>query len=443
MNKIFLIIRREYLSRVQKRSFIIMTILGPVIFAAFILIPTWMATMQDTNMKNVAVYDSAQVLLKHLPDDKFLKFEYPSGTSMATLKKELAAGQYYAVLEIDTSLMNSGRVSLFSNKQPSMGTNMYISGVVKNIVQDQKFEANHISLAVINSIHTDIQLTNIKLTEEGKEEKSNADIKMWVAYASGLLIYFFIFMFGVQVMRGVIEEKTNRIVEVIISSVRPFQLMMGKIVGIAFVGLTQFVLWVILTTVIYQAGAQLVGAHPAAANTAISSGMVQNMPQQAGNSTPKIQEPQKDAASSIFDQINLPLILCCFVFYFIGGYLLYGSMFAAVGSAVDNDTDTQQFMMPITIPLILGIFVMINTMTNPESTLSFWFSIIPFTSPIVMMARVAYGVPPAELVLSMALLVATFIGMTWLASRVYKVGILMYGKKVNYKELWKWIRYLN
>jgi ABC-2 type transport system permease protein len=254
-------------------------------------------------------------------------------------------------------------------------------------------------------------------------------------------------MFGAQVMRGVLEEKTNRVVEVIISSVTPFQLMMGKIIGIALIGLTQFVAWLILTIGISTFANQVFFA-PAlkpAMEMASPSDIMQSSPQasQLTESAPGDSGAAEMVGSIInqLGQINIPLVIGAFIFYFLGGYLLYGSLFAAIGAAVDNETDTQQFMLPITIPLIVGLFVMINSFLNPSGKLAVWFSMIPLTSPIVMMARIPFGVPPAQLLASVALLVITFIGTVWLAAKIYRTGILMYGKKVSYGELWKWIRY--
>ncbi|HSH51392.1 MAG TPA: ABC transporter permease, partial [Bacteroidales bacterium] len=250
-------------------------------------------------------------------------------------------------------------------------------------------------------------------------------------------------MFGAQVMRGVIEEKSSRIVEIIVSSAKPFQLMMGKIVGIALVGLTQFLLWIILTFIIVS-GVKT-AFFPELGTKNAQEVVVQDMfEEQNMEQIENIQPQNMDQFSGIFNSIksiDFGVIIGSFIFFFLGGYLLYGSLFAAVGSAVDNEADTQQFMFPITIPLILGIFVMINAINTPDSPIAFWFSIIPFTSPIVMMVRIPFGVPYWELALSMALLILTFLATTWMAGKIYRTGILMYGKKVNYKELWKWIRY--
>jgi len=268
-------------------------------------------------------------------------------------------------------------------------------------------------------------------------------LSMGIAYASALLIYMFIFLFGSQVMRGVIEEKTNRIVEVIVSSVKPFQLLMGKVVGVALVGLTQFLAWVALTLVlvVLAQGIFLPDITKEALQQANQMQMVGSL---AGDSVQlsATTEKARDVLQMI-QSINFGVLISCFLFFFIGGYLLYGSLFAAIGSAVDSETDTQQFMLPITIPLIVAIMVMINAMQNPDGVLAFWFSIIPLTSPIVMMARIPFGVPYSELALSAVLLILTFVGAIWLSAKIYRTGILIYGKKLTYRELWKWLTYKN
>ena len=270
---------------------------------------------------------------------------------------------------------------------------------------------------------------------------------MAVGYIGGFLIYMFIFFFGAQLMRGVIEEKVNRIVEVIVSSVKPFQLMMGKIIGIAMVGLTQFMIWVVTTFLLVTLTSTLIfpemnmsPTEQVISQDIMSSGPVEANPEAEPEAKSEDMDELMGFLSSLKD-INFALTLGSFIFYFLGGYLLYGAMFASIGAAVDNETDTQQFMLPLTIPLILALLVLVNSINNPDSSVSFWFSIIPFTSPIVMMGRLPFGVPDWEVGLSMALLVLTFIGMTWLAAKIYRTGILMYGKKTSYKEIAKWIRH--
>lgn len=444
MNKIRLIISREYLTRVKKKSFIVMTILGPILFAALFIAPAWIASMEDTEIKTIAVIDSSSVFINKIQDTDYIKFKYLENTTLDDVRKEFSESEYYAVLQILPSITyEPTAVHLFSKKQPGFAVKSYISSSMEKELRNQKLRAAGINDDVLSSIKSDVSIRTIQWTEDGTEKEGSTEIAMAVGYAGGFLIYFFIFMFGAQIMRGVIEEKTSRIIEIIVSSVRPFQLMMGKIIGVALVGLTQFLLWIVLTfaiitgvkTVLFpQLGTQ--NAQEVVAQDMFS----QNMP----DSQQVVQQQNMQEFESIFNSlktINYGVLIGSFIFFFLGGYLLYGSLFAAIGSAVDNEADTQQFMFPITIPLILGIFVMMNAIQTPDSPVAFWFSIIPFTSPIVMMVRIPFGVPYWELALSMGLLVLTFIGTTWLAGKIYRTGILMYGKKINYKELWKWIRY--
>jgi len=444
MNKINLIISREYLTRVKKKSFIILTILGPVLFAALFIGPAWIASIEDTEMKNIAVLDSSGIFINKLPDADYIKFEYIADKSLNDVKKEFPESDYYAVLQILPSIpYEPSAVHLYSKKKASFSVKSHIASSMEKELKNKKLRSHGIDEAVLESIKSDVSIRTIQWTDDGEAKESSTEIAMAVGYAGGFMIYIFIFMFGAQVMRGVIEEKSSRIVEIIVSSAKPFQLMMGKIVGIALVGLTQFLLWIILTFLIVSGVKTAFFPELGAKNA--QEVVVQDMFEDQDIKQVENMQPQNmDQFSGIFNSIksiDFGVIIGSFIFFFLGGYLLYGSLFAAVGSAVDNEADTQQFMFPITIPLILGIFVMINAINTPDSPIAFWFSMIPFTSPIVMMVRIPFGVPYWELALSMVLLVLTFLATTWMAGRIYRTGILMYGKKVNYKELWKWIRY--
>ena len=444
MNKILLIIQREYLTRVKKRSFLIMTLLTPILIGAIIVVPVWMMNNSDTTEKRIAIItDNGQKLPSVIPDTKYLEFDYLDNIPFEEIKKDFRARGYYGVLYISPLVASvPTAVQLVSDKQPPIDVIMHIENSLEKEIERQKLQSFNISDIdeIMKAVETNIQVQTIKINEEGVEKKSSTGITMGIAYIAGFLIYMFVFMFGSQVMRGVIEEKTNRIVEVIVSSVKPFQLMMGKIVGIALVGLTQFTLWVVLSGAIFslvQASVMPKNiSQPLSQQSILSSNPVQ---QQSAPAITELNEAQKlvEAISTV----NWLGIIGLFIFFFNGGYLLYASLFAAIGSAVDNETDTQQFMLPITIPLILALFVMINAFQNPDSQIAFWFSLIPFTSPIVMMARIPFGVPPAEIITSMILLVITFVFTTWLSAKIYRVGILMYGKKPTWKELMKWINY--
>lgn len=445
--KTSIVLKREYLSRVRKRSFIIMTLLSPLIMAAFIVGYAYLIFAEDTEIKNIGIIDESMVVFESLHNSDIIKFELLAGKTMDDARHLYTTDDYYSILYIPANVVVSKRIQLYSEKQPSQAVIMYIENAIETYLEDKNIVDEGISRELLQSLKVNMAVDTIKWTDDGEEVKSNTGITMGLGYAAGLLIYMFIFIYGAQVMRGVIEEKTSRIVEVIISSVKPFQLMMGKIVGIAFVGLTQFVAWIILIGLFVYIGLALFGPdyspeqlmqqNPASnvmATQGIPQGMDMTDMDMGGD---KIQQ----LINSTLKSINFISVILSFLFYFIGGYLLYASLFAAVGSAVDSETDTQQFMMPITIPLIIALLVMINTIQNPDGALAFWFSIIPFTSPIVMMARIPFGVPWWEISVSMGLLVVTFIFTTWIASKIYRTGILMYGKKVSYKELWKWIKY--
>jgi ABC-2 type transport system permease protein len=365
------------------------------------------------------------------------------------MKSTYAEAGYYGVLYISPVVVNVPEaVQLISTKQPPMELLQYIERSLEKKIEDEKLAGYNIENLdqIMKSIATDVRIQTIRIDDKGEARETNTGIAMGLAYGGALIMYMIVLLFGVQVMRGVFEEKNNRIVEVIISSVKPFELMMGKIIGIALVGLTQFLVWILLTGAIVMVGKSMIIPGN---STEIAQAMSQSVMQQgaaneqAAEIMASIPEEQQEFMKLFTSFMNVPwgLILTSFLFYFVFGYLLYASIFAAVGSAVDSESDTQQFMFPIMLPIILGLFVAMGTMENPESSLSFWFSMIPFTSPIVMMARIPFDVPVWEVALSIAILAATFVGFVYIAGKIYRVGILMYGKKVTYKEMWKWIRY--
>lgn len=444
MNKIILIIRREYLTRVKKKSFLIMTLLAPILMAGLILVPALIMSSQGKEEKRIAVVeDGSNFFEGKIKSTQTLKFEYLRDIPLEQLKKNFSELGYYAVLYISPKVGYSpDAVQLISHKQPSLEVTEYISTSIEKVIEHEKLKSFNIENLdkILKTVETKIRLKTILINESGEEKVTSTGIAMALAYVGGLLVYMLTFMFGAQVMRGVIEEKTNRIVEVLISSVKPFQLMMGKIIGIALVGLTQFLLWVILTLVIVTSVQGVV----------LNKGG--NLQEKVRETTEMISSPGPEATTpaqlnetaQIFESlaaVNWGLIVGSFIIYFLGGYLLYASLFAAVGSAVDNETDTQQFMLPITIPLILALLIAMGAFQNPDSQLAFWCSFIPFTSPIVMMARIPFGIHAWELIVSVSLLILTFIATTWLAARIYRTGILMYGKKTTYRELWKWLRF--
>jgi ABC-2 type transport system permease protein len=437
MNKILLIIQREYLTRVKKKSFIVMTILGPLLMIGLVFAQFWIKMIPEEKQK-ILVVDESKLFTNKLENTESQIFTFTKNT-LSFEQSNFYSNDYNVILYIPANIIDAQKIQLFYKKQPGLGVQEYINTIVSKKLEEMKLIASGIQLNQLESIKTKLNLTTTKIEKSGNFETKDNEVSMALGFIAGILIYIFIFLYGAQVMRGVIEEKTSRIVEVIISSVKPFELMMGKIVGIAMVGLTQFLLWIILSAV----GTSLVS------NFFIKDTVSANQIEQ----TFKTNIPQKDAfkemptdkkaeiMDSFFEQVNLPVMIFSFLFYFLGGYLLYGALFAAVGSAVDNEADTQQFMIPLTIPLILSFTLAQNVMTNPESSLAFWLSVFPLTSPIIMMVRIPFGVPYFDLIFSMLMLVIGFIGATWVSAKIYKTGILMYGKKSSYKELWKWLFY--
>lgn len=463
MNKIALIIGREYSTRVRKKSFIIMTILGPILFAALIIGPAWLTTLEDKDVKEIAVVeadangqpvpDSLQFFRDIIPNRENIKFTYLGSVRLTDILKAFNETQYEGVLYLPQTIISAGgtaSVELYYRKPPSIGMEVHISKSLEDFLFKNKLIVKNIPASEIQSLQTKVQLQQVEWKNWPSKQIDTTGAKRGLGYAGGFLIYFFIFLFGAQVMRGVLEEKTSRIVEVIVSSVTPFQLMMGKIIGIGLIGLTQFVAWMMLTWSITMFTAKVFVPDQKTVTTeqSVPASSIMNG---NNNSTPEqgtAPDANDDSARGFLGgalkqlgQVNWLLIIGAFVFYFLGGFLLYGSLFAAVGAASDNETDTQQFMLPITIPLILGLLVMANSFLNPSGKIAVIFSLIPLTSPIVMMARIPFGVPVMQLLLSAAILILTFIGSVWLAAKIYRTGILMYGKKVSYKELWKWIRY--
>ncbi len=469
MNKIFLIIQREYLTKVKKKSFIVMTLLGPILMASLFIMPVYLASRQD-DKQLISVLDETGLFFSKFENNENYTFIAVTGGIQENKDTLMKRGNYMLLHIPATKLNIPDNAIIYSDKQPTLNLKGYISGIMSRVLEKQKLSAeirkeilkntpnyqpgndtsaeDLMSETILKNIRTDVKITTYKTDEGGAEQKSYTEVTMVVGLVSSIMIYMFIFMFGAQVMRGVIEEKTNRIIEVIVSSVKPFQLMMGKIIGVALVGLTQFLLWIVFTFIIITA-----------VQTAFPQQFKKTQSEQvkiSGSSVALPNEAAPVAQNSIsadtgndkvneifeaFSSINLPVMIMSFFFYFLFGYLLYGALFAAIGSAVDNETDTQQFMLPVTVPLILSIVVAQTVIQNPESPLAFWMSMIPLTSPVIMMVRIPFGVPTWEIALSIGLLILGFLGTTWLAAKIYRTGILMYGKKSNYKELWKWIRY--
>ena len=424
MNKIILIIVREYVTRVRKKSFIIMSLLGPLFFGAVFIIPVWLASREGDH-KVIEVLDESGLFHGKLQSGDNVQFVYIS-QSLDSAKGQLKNSGLSGLLYIPKlDLQNPTGITLFAENNPSYDIQQNLENSIKKQIEDIKLKESGLDREKLESIKADVNINTINITGSGEKEGDTA-VASVVGYLFSLLIYFFIFLYGVQTLRGVIEEKTNRIVEVIISSVKPFQLMMGKIIGICAVGLTQFLIWILLTGTIY------IGAR-----TYFHIGQTPPQMQMMANNAPDVNAHAQEIFSKI-ENIDFPLILGSFVFYFLGAYLFYGALFAAIGSAVDSDTDAQQFQLPITLPLIFSVIILAAVLKEPHGSLALWTSIIPFTSPVIMMMRIPFDPPLWQIGISMALLVVGIFFNIWLASRIYRIGILMHGTKASYKTLAKW-----
>ena len=449
-SKIGIIIGREYAIRVKKKSFIFTTILTPLLFAALMVVPSLIALYSSGEEgQMVKVVDESGIVMPYLESSKEIIFEQAAPEeSLASLKENFKDSGLFAIIGISPLDSNKNlTITAYSEKQLNIDLQSQIRKSVNKAVEDNKLKAYNIPDLdrVLKDIESDVKMNTYTLDEQtGEEKESMVEIYMGIGYIASFLIYMFIFMFGSMVMRSVIDEKTTRIVEVIVSSVKPFQLMLGKIIGVAAVGLTQFLIWVVLTFAIVTGVSAAVGVDKI--QESVTAGMpveqvmeemnVQNIDMQ----NLEVEESEFDGILRALREVNYIKIVVCFLIYFLLGYLLYSGMFAAVGSAVDNEADTQQLILPVTMPLIIGLFIMLHTFQYPDSSLSFWASMIPFTSPMVMMARIAYGVPAWELALSIGLLIVTFLILTYISGKIYRIGILMYGKKATWKDLWKWMK---
>ncbi|MFY0626417.1 MAG: ABC transporter permease [Reichenbachiella sp.] len=439
MNKVGLIIIREYLSRVKKKSFVIMTILGPILFSSMFIIPIWLATRESSEEKVIQVIDESGIFNGEIqPHDKTTYLFVDQ--SLEDAKKSLTSEVFFGLLYIPKLDIDDPKgIQFISTQNPGISVKGDLEWKIKTQIENIKLVNSGLDKSVLDNLKADVFVQTINLSETGEESESSAGAATAVGYIGAFLIYFFIFLYGAQIMRGIIEEKTSRIIEVVIASVRPFQLMMGKIIGIASVGLTQFLLWVLFSIGIVSGLSAVImkDVDPQQIEQALEESQSMSV---ASNS--ETQEIFKKSMGAL-DQINIPLLLTCFVFYFLAGYLFYGALFAAVGSAVDSDADSQQFMLPITIPLIVSIAMISVVINEPHGNMSFWLSIIPFTSPVIMMMRLPFDVQIWELLLSMILLIVGFGLTTWFASRIYRIGIFMHGTKVNYKTLAKWFMMKN
>ena len=446
--KIKLVLGREFSIRVKKKSFIITTIVTPILFAALMIVPSLiMMADWDKDVNRIMVVDDSGVVAGALESGAEIEYIIPEDGDINFIKNHLDSLGLYAVMYVsplDTA--NNVTVDAYAAKQINAKVSEAIASDVNNVIERYKLQQYNIENydKIQADLNHEVDLNTYIVGEDGQDRESILGINMAISFIMGFVIYMFVTMFGNMVMTSVINEKSNKIVEVIVSSVKPFDLMIGKILGVASVALTQFFIWIILTLVIVF-GFQLVMG----ANMASDPEALEQMTQMAGmdaEQMTKITQASDSEVAQVFSalkEVNFGLIIGCFLIYFVLGYLLYASLFAAIGSAVDNEADTQQLVLPVTIPLIIGLLLMLQAFQNPDSQLAFWGSIIPFTSPMVMLARVPFEgcVQTWELLLSIGLLLVTFLIAVYFSGKVYRIGILMHGTKYSWKDIWKWLKY--
>ena len=443
MNKLFLIIQREFLTRVKKKSFIILTILMPFIMVALVFVPVMLASINDDEQKAVAIHDATGLYIGHFKDDatyRFYPIVDPDNTAYYSDTTEVEA-----VIDIRSDLSkNPKSIVMMSRKEIPVGLLSYVETVINEQIRNQKLKATGIAKLdqIIEDVQSEISIPTIKRNAAGDTSTSDTSIAMISGFLFTFLIYMFVMSYGGMVMQSVMEEKTNRIVELMVSSVKPFQLMMGKIVGIACVGFVQLAIWGVMIVLLMFGASAFLGLsmsdtqQMASMTPAMGAGM-SGMPDAAMLASSSESQQMLNAV------LHLPFVelTVCFVLYFIGGYLLYASLFAAVGASVNEQEDSSQFLMPMMFIMIFGLYAAMGSAENTNGPLAFWTSIIPFTSPIVMMVRIPFGVPLWQELLSLALLYGTALLFIWISGRIYRVGILMYGKKPSLKELAKWVTY--
>lgn len=452
LHTIGIIIRREYLTRVKKKSFLVTTFVVPVLMAALCVVPMLLMLNSKEETKTVAVVDRSGIVMPYMQSNEVLRYVDMSDMPLDSVKAHLKDYNLDAVLGISPIDAQKSVTADFTSLKPiGMTTTELMSGRIEEAVEAYRISTYNIDglEQIMKDVKADIRVNSYTIDSESGEEKvSDAGVNSILSMVLGIVIFLFITMFGGMVMSAVIEEKSSRVVEVLISSVRATELMFGKIIGIAAVALTQFLLWILLTGVLVSIGMgfiapKLIGDADPAALVEQMSGGVQAMEGMNASSDMMETLSQNSELGSVIatiQGINIGAIALYFLVFFILGYLLYASLFAAIGSAVENEGDTQQLQMPVTIPLMIGYFIALYAFNAPDSALAVWGSMIPFTSPIVMLARIPFGVPGWQIALSIVLLLLTTGAMAWLSAKIYKVGILMFGKKSTFKDLWKWLR---
>jgi len=440
--KLGIIIEREYLNKVKKKSFLLITFLAPVLFAAICILPSVIMMNTKEAAKKVGVIDRSGIVLEYLEDNDVTKYiDLGPDACADSLKGNLKAAGVDVLLSISELDLEtrSVKADCYSEKPLGMDTGSMIEGRINDAVEAYRIASYGIENLeeIMAGVKSNVKLHSYTIDESGKENISESGIYMAISMILGIAIYMFIALFSGMVMSSVIEEKSSRVVEVLVSSVKASELMFGKIIGVALVALTQFLLWIVLTLVLVGAGMGIMGKDKIMGmmeTQPVPTEMVEQM------TVPAPEVGDMDVVMSTLGNIDLAQIGIAFLFFFVFGYLLYASLFAAIGSAVENEGDSTQLQLPVTVPLMLGFFVALYAFKAPDSPLVFWFSMIPFTSPIVMLARIPFGVEIWELVVSIVVLVLTFVGCAWASAKIYKVGILMYGKKSSFSDLWKWLR---
>lgn len=451
------IIGREYLTRVKKKSFLLTTFLAPIFLAAIMILPSVIMFMAEDKGKRVAVVDGSGIVMPYMVDSEAVDYVDYSGEQPDSIKagfKGMGLDALVVVSPLDQET-RSVSVSAYSLKPMSVDMKEAIRANVNRAVEDYRLESYDIDglKQILEDVQADIPVSTYTLEDDGEARITSSEVYMFVSLIFSIIIYMFIAMFSGMVMQSVIEEKSSRVVEVLVSSVKATELMFGKIIGVACVALTQFFLWVVLTGVLVAGAGAVIGFDSIAESAAVQTdpmtqmaeglGVDQEIMEQSGM-TVQMEMPSGDselaAVLQTLKDIDYPMLLISFVIYFILGYLLYASLFAAIGSAVENEADTQQLQLPVTIPLILAFFIAFYAFKAPDSQVVFWGSMIPFTSPIVMLARIPFGVPVWELVLSVVLLLLTFAGIAYISAKIYKIGILMFGKKTTFRDLYKWLK---
>lgn len=432
MRNLKLIIQREYMARVKNRTFIVMTFLSPLILVGMFFLIAYLSMLNNSEQKRIAVNDQSGIFTEEFESTGEILYIDLSAVSLENAKKIVEEKEYNGLIYIpenDNNFELAGSIQFFGKESPGIGTVQQIERIITEKLTTRELLARGIDISQIESAETKVNI-QIEDFQGQRTSKMSAYIKMIFGGAAGYLLMMFIIIYGNMVMRSVIEEKTNRIIEIIVSSVKPIQLMLGKILGTSLAGITQFGIWVVLGGLLLFVATALTGVDIGAAQPQAQQGL-----EEIGNA---------EMQQLLVDIANLPMLtlVIAFIIYFIGGYFLYSAIYAAIGAAVDSETDTQQFMFPILLPLMLGIYVgFFSVIENPHGTVSTIFSMIPLTSPIVMLMRIPFGVPWWEIGISLVLLIVTNAAVLWLAAKIYRVGILMYGKKPTYKELYKWLKY--